>query len=108
MLSALSSAPASAYAGLRADTLRANDMTNPLGVDDRRPTLSWRLRSDVRGDRQTAYQVLVASRAESLSEPDVWDSGKVMADTIAIPYAGPDLKPGQRYFWTVRTWDARG
>jgi alpha-L-rhamnosidase len=49
--------------------------------------LSWILRSDERGDRQTAYQIVAATSAAALKkgDSDLWDSGKVMSDeTIQI------------------------
>src|SRR5215211_3532709 len=54
-------------------TLRVNTMTDPIGIGDPTPSLSWRLS----GGRQTAYQVRVASSAAQLDQPDLWDSGKV-------------------------------
>ncbi|WP_246292466.1 glycoside hydrolase family 78 protein [Lentzea indica] len=103
--------PAFAASGLTVHDLRVGNTANPLAVDDPRPALSWRLRSGKRGDRQTAYRVLVASRPEILAgrRADVWDSGKVSsADSVAIPYGGPKLMPAHRYYWTVQTWDVNG
>jgi hypothetical protein len=37
---------------------------NPLGIDTTRPGLSWRIESDRRGQRQTAYRILAASSPE--------------------------------------------
>lgn len=34
-----------------------------------------------------------------------WDSGKVAGnDSSYVPYAGPELEPGRKYAWRVRTW----
>ncbi|GLY50323.1 rhamnosidase [Lentzea sp. NBRC 102530] len=103
--------PATADGGMTVHDLRVAGTTTPLAVDDSHPALSWRLRSGVRGDRQSAYRVLVASRPELLVEgrADVWDSGRrTGSDSVAIPYAGKDLVPQHRYHWTVRVWDAKG
>jgi hypothetical protein len=111
VVSAVTSVAGCAATGLSVGDLRVDYQTNPLGIDDPHPTFSWRLRSDVRGDSQTAYQVLVASRPELLAQEraDVWDSGKVMdRNSVAIPYGGPKLQSGHRYYWTVRTYDAGG
>ncbi|MET7293100.1 alpha-L-rhamnosidase [Streptomyces griseoloalbus] len=82
---------------------------HPLGLDVRRPRLSWPLVSDTPGVRQSAYQVRVASRASGLAHPDIWDSGKVMSgESVHVPYGGPQLLPRTRYFWSVRVWDADG
>lgn len=91
--------------------LRADNATDPLGVDNRRPALSWRLASTVNGARQTAYRLLVASSPRRLSPAaaDVWDSGKIIGgDSVDVRYAGPDLRSSSRYFWTVQIWDAQG
>ncbi len=93
------------------ENLNCEHRVNPLGVDVARPQLSWTLQSGRRGDRQTAYEVLVAS-SEALLEKDsgdLWDSGKVSSDeTIQIVYAGAGLKSSQRVFWKVRAWNVVG
>ncbi|WP_426567465.1 family 78 glycoside hydrolase catalytic domain [Streptomyces canus] len=84
---------------------------NPLGVDAERPRFGWRMLSQDRGRRQSAYRILVASSAVRLSRgrADLWDSGKVTgADSVAIPYGGKALRPSTRYYWTVRAWDEEG
>ena len=62
--------------------LRCEYAHEPLGIDAPRPRLSWRLESARRGERQTAYQVLVASGVETLAKDrgDLWDSGRVASD----------------------------
>ncbi|WP_329549733.1 family 78 glycoside hydrolase catalytic domain [Streptomyces sp. NBC_01356] len=82
---------------------------HPLGLDAQHPRLSWPMASQEPGARQSAYQIRVASTASGLSHPDVWDSGKVTSgESVLVPYAGPQLKPRTRYFWSVRVWDAAG
>ena len=92
-------------------TLTCEYLVEPRGVDTLHPRLSWMLGSPQRGEHQTGYQILVA-KEEALLHPgkaDVWDSGHcASAENVLVPYAGPALKSGSRYFWTVRTWDARG
>ena len=91
--------------------LRCEYQTNPLGVDVPNPRLFWKLESPMRGQRQTAYQILVASSADVLAKDkgDLWDSGKVASDeTIQIPYRGQPLKSSQQVFWKVRVWDKDG
>ena len=88
--------------------LRCEYAANPLGIDAAWPRLSWILRQDERGQRQTAYQILVAGSLEALERDaaDVWDSGKVACpETIGREYAGPPLLSRQRCFWKVRVWD---
>src|SRR5438309_1578970 len=46
---------------LHVTALKCEYAVNPLGVDAAPPRLSWQVASDERGQRQTAWQVLVAS-----------------------------------------------
>lgn len=73
--------------------------------------LQWRLTSDVRGQKQNTYRILVASTPELLAQDpgDLWDSGKVASEeTSQINYAGSALASRQRCFWKVMTWDKTG
>jgi hypothetical protein len=91
--------------------LRCGYLTNPLGIDQAQPRLSWRSDHTERNWTQSAYQVRVASSVTALAagQADVWDSGKqTTSDSIGIVYAGKNLAAGRRYFWTVRVWDAQG
>ena len=94
--------------------LRCEYLNNPLGIDVTLPRLSWRLESSdagARGQRQTAYQLLVASNPTALADDqgDRWDSGRVESDqSLHITYAGTPLAAEQFCFWKVRIWDADG
>lgn len=91
--------------------LRCEYLKDPLGVDSASPRLSWVIQSQQRGQRQTAYQVLVASSPEALNNDrgDLWDSGKVASDETAhIVYAGKLLASRQACCWKVRAWDRDG
>jgi alpha-L-rhamnosidase len=88
--------------------LRCEYRENPLGIDETHPRLSWIMKSSERDQRQTAYQILVASTLTKLraGEGDLWDSGKVASDkSILLPYAGKSLPSHQECFWKVRAWD---
>lgn len=98
-------------APLTAQRLRCEFAADPLGVDVPRPRLSWRVASNQRGQRQTAYRVLVASSREKLDANDgnLWDSGKTDSDqTLHVPYDGERLLSSQQVFWKVRAWDKDG
>ncbi len=58
-LALVASAFACRGASLKVGGLKCEYRVNPLGLDTPRPRLSWLLESSQRGDRQTAYQVLV-------------------------------------------------
>jgi alpha-L-rhamnosidase len=85
--------------------LRCEDRKNPMGVDRTNPLLSWWITSDQRGEKQSAYQILVASDPSILAQEkgDLWDSGKVPSDNaIQIPYQGNQLTSSQWVFWKIR------
>ena len=104
-----SSVSFAAASDLRATYLRCEHLVDPLGIDVLQPRLSWQLESPRRGDRQTAYQVQVASDPTRLDKPDLWDSGRVKSDASAyVAYAGKPLGSGMRCFWRVRVWDVDG
>ena len=42
--------------------LRVDNLKTPLGIDDPAPRFSWQLQDPARGAKQTAYEVLVATR----------------------------------------------
>ena len=91
--------------------LECEARSNPLGVDAAQPRLSWVLESAAKGQRQTAYRILVASKPQLLQagRADLWDSGEVVSEeTLNIPYAGKALASNQRCFWQVRTRDQAG
>ena len=102
---------ASANGQLRVSDLRVEHMENPTVVDlQTTPRFSWinLAKPNERGQRQTAYQIVVASSAQNLKKKkyDVWDSGKQMSEeSNLVSYGGPALQSGKDYFWQVRTWN---
>jgi len=110
---------ARAAGDLVAGRLRCEYLTNPLGLDVAKPRLSWVLedadrkseaegqKSEPRGRKQAAYQILVASTAQLLAQNqgDLWDSGKVVTDQSGqIEYGGKPLASRQQGFWKVGVW----
>ncbi|MCI8497764.1 MAG: family 78 glycoside hydrolase catalytic domain, partial [Clostridiales bacterium] len=90
--------------------LQTEYTSNPIGMDKTTPRFSWQMTDLIRGQRQTAYQIMVADSAQNLAAGNyVWDSGKVESDlSVSIPYEGPALKATTRYFWQVKVWDKNG
>ncbi|MGC9013990.1 MAG: family 78 glycoside hydrolase catalytic domain [Thermoproteota archaeon] len=96
---------------LKVDSLRCEYLYNPLGIDVVNPRLSWQIRSAQRDVYQIAYQIIVASIPELISQNkgDLWDSGKVDSDqSIDVIYRGKPLKSFVRCYWKVRIWGGRG
>ena len=86
--------------------LRTEYATGPLGIDVRKPRLSWQLQSGARGVVQSAYQVQVSDSERSRL---LWDSGRVASsESTQRAYDGPPLSSARRYFWQVRVWDGAG
>ena len=91
--------------------LRCEYQVNPLGLDTPQPRLSWLLQSLQRAQRQTGYQILVASTLEKLAANigDLWDSGRLDSDqSIQVDYQGQPVRSRQTCFWKVRVWDKEG
>ncbi|MCK4646812.1 MAG: family 78 glycoside hydrolase catalytic domain, partial [Candidatus Aminicenantes bacterium] len=96
---------------LEITNLRCEYLKNPLGIDVVQPRLSWVLESSVRGQKQTAYRIIVSSNEENLerNRGDLWDSGKIKSDrTNQIVYSGKNLPSRIKCHWKVFVWDKDG
>jgi alpha-L-rhamnosidase len=101
--------PRAGAQGVRVERLRTEYFTDPVGIDEPAPRLSWTLASDRRGTMQRAYEIRVAERPEELGRATVWSSGRVQSgESVNRAYGGPALRPRTRYYWQVRAWDDRG
>lgn len=76
----------------------------PLAIENLQARLGWKLRSDLSGDKQTAYQLQVFEEDRLL-----WNSGrKSSGQSQLVAYQGKPLRKGSRYYWKVKVWDSRG
>lgn len=101
------------YAQVTPYDLKCEYRTNPLGIDNIKPRLSWKIQeaAKTRGQKQTAYQLLVASSIENLAKNigNLWDSKKVSSNqSVNNAYDGAKLESGQQCYWKVRVWDKNG
>lgn len=90
--------------------LKTENMTEPLAVDTRTPSFSWKLNMSGYGRGQSAYQIIVSTTKEKAADysGDMWDSGKVAGENnYNIVYAGNALNSRTTYYWTVRVWDEK-
>lgn len=80
---------------------------NPIGFYNAIPTFSWKLPVSDEVKAQKAYQIIVASSIELLTNsPDLWDSGKQDSNqSTFIKYQGKNLESRQNVFWQVRYWN---
>ena len=102
-----------AHAVLTPGRLTCEYLVNPSVIDADKPRLSWinTAANNERGQRQTAYQIRVASSEKNLKKgnADLWDSGKTTsAQSFLVRYAGKPLKSRQECWWQVRVWDMHG
>ena len=102
--------------------LLVNGASDPLAIDRDTTRFTWMSKDSERGERQTAYQILVYSSActkggdvstiQRFNDSTmllVWDSGKVDSDQSAsVEYGGKALPATTRFWWKVRTWDQAG
>lgn len=91
--------------------LRCDYRVNPLGIENMNPQFSWKINSLESDWQQAAYQIIVSTSLKNLKlkSCDVWNSGVIEeAESVCLPYEGPELKEGTRYYWKVRVWDTRG
>ncbi|HEV2441537.1 MAG TPA: family 78 glycoside hydrolase catalytic domain [Steroidobacteraceae bacterium] len=98
---------------IRPQELRIEWRAGPIGLDTRRPRLTWTLAADplLRAARQSACQVIIASseRAAKAGHGDIWDSGVLETPELrAAPDCDLDFKSQTPYWYAVRTWDGHG
>ena len=115
-LAALLLAPLAGFSATDVTKLRCEYRENPLGIDVAKPRLSWIIedggqKTEGRGLRQTAYQILAASSEALLAKDkgDLWDSGKVASDqSVLVEYQGKALESWRPCHWKVRVWTTAG
>ncbi|MCR2804839.1 glycoside hydrolase family 78 protein [Paenibacillus soyae] len=87
--------------------LRCEYRRNPLGIGETHPRISWKLESDERAVRQTAYEIELAAD-ESLGQA-VWQSGRVASEqSVLVELAGFEAESRRRYYYRVRVWNQNG
>jgi alpha-L-rhamnosidase len=101
-----------ANATITVNSLKTEEMTNPLGIDVETPRLSWKTEATSEQNvLQKAYQIMVASSAENLANDngDIWNSGKVSSDaSLFIPFEGKVMESNASCFWKVKVWTNKG
>jgi len=97
-------------AQLKVQQLLTENLVNPISIDTQTPRFNWKVvENDKQNVMQTAYEIRVSAGSSSTNGKQVWNSGKISSDqSIYVPYAGPLLTSGQRYYWQVRIWDNYG
>ena len=87
--------------------LTCEQQENPIGIDTQTPCFSWKIQSQQRGFKQSAYRIQV-SNTPDWNNP-IWDSQKQPDDkSILIPYSGGKLNAANTYYWRVMCWNNQG
>ena len=95
---------------IKIGSLKCDYLSNPLAVESLQPQLSWKMHAvdeNTYNIKQEAYQILVATSPENLTEEkaDLWNSGKIKSDLIShIVYEGKNLKSQLQCYWKVAIW----
>ena len=87
--------------------LKTEYQETPLGIDVKTPVFSWQMKAgeNLRGQKQTIYQVLVKDEAGITA----WNSGKhTDPNSVGISYKGQALKAATKYAWSVTVWNQDG
>lgn len=93
-----------AFGQLTLNNLTVENVSNPIGIGIKTPRFSWKLVSNKRNVKQSAYEIQVKE-----GENTVWESGKVTSETsIFNKYAGSALASDSKYTWQLRVWDNQG
>lgn len=92
------------------DRLRADHLSNPVGLPVTVPRLYWRSGDDRPAEVPTGWRVQAASSPEQLDTfPDLWDSGAVDGTPWSgIEYGGLGVEPRYRVWWRVCSLDSDG
>ncbi len=85
-------------------------LENPIGIDETHPRFTWQIESSEPGIAQNAVQIFVGTDADEVAKGkgNVWKSGTSLSSTIPVVYAGPELQPFTRYYWSVKVQDVSG
>ena len=88
--------------------LRCEYQVSPLCVDTPSPRFTWAYAG---GEEfmQAACRLCVATEPGKLDDPDIWDSGKIVAERplAVMPDTGA-LKSRTVYWWRVEAWNEAG
>ncbi|MEZ5106676.1 MAG: family 78 glycoside hydrolase catalytic domain [Draconibacterium sp.] len=87
---------------LKINNLRCENLSDLQSLDRQFPGFGWVLESKERGQKQTAYQIIVTDSEGNL----MWNSEKIdSSESSYVKYAGKLLKSSSDYYWKVRVWD---
>ena len=95
---------------IKISKLSCEYIVSPRGVETQIPRFSWQMTSEINGQQQRAYQIMLASNKKLLkkNKPDIWNTGKIKSsNNLNIEYKGSLLLAQEQYWWKVRVWDSK-
>ena len=101
----------SVSAQVNVHSLTNDYLTNPIGIDNPAPKLSWIIQSDQSNTMQASYEIRAALDPADLAKgkKQIWSSGKVLSSqSVHIKYDGQVPLSFQRVYWQVRVEDNHG
>jgi alpha-L-rhamnosidase len=93
---------------LQPSRLTCEYIENPLGIDTKAPRLSWTLKSTVRNQFQSAYDLILSDNIKDIQQGkgNVWSTGKIISSqNIQIEYKDGALKSFTKYYWRVKVYN---
>ena len=96
---------------INVNNLRCELLTNPQGIENPNPRLSWEINSDTRGLKQNKYHIIVSTTPDKLNtnEGDLWDSQMITSGkSINVEYGGKPLESRKACYWKVRVTTNQG
>ncbi|QHN02996.1 Bacterial alpha-L-rhamnosidase [Granulicella sp. WH15] len=97
----------------RVTELHCEGRETPLAVEEAHPRFSWTYGERTplpHGTLEDEARVVVSHSAATAKagKGEVWDSGWVKTNSLAMIYTGPALEQGSEYWWSVTTHNANG
>ncbi|GAE05446.1 alpha-L-rhamnosidase N-terminal domain-containing protein [Paenibacillus sp. JCM 10914] len=87
--------------------LRCEYKSNPVGIGERHPRISWKLQSDERAVSQSAYEIEVAEDDQFASL--IWSSGTVTSSqSVHVELNEVEAQSCKRYYYRVRVISQAG
>jgi len=88
--------------------LKCMGQTNPKGISDVTPDLSWTFSDPDTGDTQSAFRLLVANSLSNINNNtgNMLDTNKIVSVQTTYTYNGLPLQNNSTYYWKIMTWDS--
>ncbi len=86
--------------------LKSEYLINPIGLDNKKPRLSWKIKDSRRGAIQKSYEISVGTDSVkvALGKGSHWNTGKIDKDKQLVIYNGNKLEAYHKYYWSVKVW----